>query len=294
MTFPFLETKPSVLVEAQKAKFKPHAVVQVLIFLALFYVLSMLVPQYTRKGVRALFEMAGADFPAWLRFWLLAIPIALYVLYVRFVERRSLYSMGFVRKGALRQYGFGLIVGVVMLAAVLGISLVSGSLNFEGILLNGSVATLLAWFVGFAIQSMNEEVVMRGYFLVSLANRAPIAVAVFISSIFFGVVHLANPGISALPVVNIVLASGFMACYFLRTDNIWAVAGYHAMWNYCMGNILGISVSGNAPATQVFSFSQSEAMSLINGGQFGLEGGLATTIVLITSILLVVFLPKRK
>lgn len=294
MTFPFMKNRPSMLVEAKKAKFQPHALVQVVIFVALFWLVSMQLPRLVRQGLRVAFEAADAAYPAWLSLYVLAIPIVLYVLYVKFVERRSLHSMGFARKGAASQYLTGIGVGILMLGAVLAISLATGSMSYQGVAVNGSVGLLLAWFGAYVVQGMNEEVVMRGYFLVSLSNRAPVAVAIVLSSIFFGVMHLLNPNISALPVINIVLAGGFMACYFLRTDNIWAVAGYHTMWNYCMGNVLGVSVSGMAPSTQIFSFGQTAGMDLISGGKFGLEGGLATTVALTASILLVVFLPKKK
>ena len=64
------------------------------------------------------------------------------------------------------------------------------------------------------------------------------------------------------------------------------------MWNFVQGNIFGIPVSGMKIKASVLSFSQ-QGNYLINGGDFGLEGGLAVTLVLVVSIALTVLL-KRK
>ncbi|HZK27488.1 MAG TPA: hypothetical protein VFD00_08125 [Thermoclostridium sp.] len=65
------------------------------------------------------------------------------------------------------------------------------------------------------------------------------------------------------------------------------------MWNFAQGNIFGISVSGMDMMASVFSFAPTNEGELINGGTFGLEGGLAVTIVLILATIAVLLVKVR-
>jgi hypothetical protein len=144
------------------------------------------------------------------------------------------------------------------------------------------------------IQGMNEELLCRGYFMVSLARRQHLAVAVVISSVAFGLLHLPNANVSWLAVLNIVLFGCLMGFYILKRGNIWGAGAIHTAWNFAQGNVFGISVSGMAPMPSVFSFAPTGSGDLIGGGAFGIEGGLAATIVLLVGTVLVLFLKNAR
>ncbi len=65
------------------------------------------------------------------------------------------------------------------------------------------------------------------------------------------------------------------------------------MWNFAQGNIFGVSVSGMDIMASVFSFAPTNEGELINGGTFGLEGGLAVTIVLILATIAVLLVKAK-
>ena len=81
---------------------------------------------------------------------------------------------------------------------------------------------------------------------------------------------------------------------FLKTGNIWLVSALHSVWNFAQGNFFGILVSGNDFGPTVLSTTFNASKTLINGGDFGLEGGLAVTTVLVIGTLLVLFVPSNK
>ena len=66
------------------------------------------------------------------------------------------------------------------------------------------------------------------------------------------------------------------------------------MWNFAQGNFFGILVSGNNFGPSVFRFDSVSGMELVNGGAFGMEGGIATAIVLTVSIIVVMLLKPRE
>ena len=82
----------------------------------------------------------------------------------------------------------------------------------------------------------------------------------------------------------------------LRRGSIWMVGAIHSMWNFAQGNLVGIPVSGlrGSPSPLVAEMSEGGWRTLVNGGSFGLEGGLAVTAVLAVACAVVLFVPTKK
>ena len=243
------------------------------------------------SGVSAL-QISG-DMSTILSLAVTGVATLLTIVYCRFIEKRKVSSMGFRRSNFLREYLVGMLVGTVMFSAAVGICLITGGLSFAGAAQNIRWGYIGLYFVGFLIQGMSEETILRGYFMVSLSRRAPVAAAVLISSVLFACAHLLNPGVSALAIVNLILFGMFAAVYILKRGNIWGACGIHSLWNFVQGNFFGIKVSGLDGMDTVLQMTSVENKAMINGGDFGLEGGIAVTIVLAVSIA-AVLLTKTK
>lgn len=226
----------------------------------------------------------------------LFVPIgAAFMAYVRWVEGRSLASMGFTRRNILPRYAAGMGLGAGMILLIAALTWMMGGLHFEGFAQEVPWGLLALLFVGFLIQGMGEEVLCRGFLMVSAANRVPLWAAVAINTIFFAAMHLFNTSISWLAFLNLLLYGLFASLFFLRTDQIWGIGALHAMWNFFQGNVLGIPVSGQVSSTSLVHCTPAqESAALINGGGFGLEGGLATSLVLLVAIALLFVLPYNR
>lgn len=228
---------------------------------------------------------------------LINIIVILFVLLACFVyclaiEHRPVQSMGFRGKDFVLQYLKGLLVGIILFSVVVGLGTLLGAFRFVGIVETAPMMLFL-YFLFFIVQGMEEEVLCRGYFMVSLTRRSSAIAAVIANSLAFAALHLLNPGITILSVVNLILFGVFASLYMLRTGNIWGVGAIHTIWNYAQGNIFGLPVSGLfTDNATVFDFEQTGS-ALLNGGEFGPEGGLLVTLVYVVGILLVVFW-KRK
>ena len=303
----------TMLAQAKQARHKPNVVLQILIYLLVLIVIQSAMglavaaptmiwlftsPDYINAVVSGNLAMAMEmmnQIPEWLVLVsLLAVGLEtiLSIVYCRYIEGRSLRSMGFLKRGWLKSYAAGFGLGALMFCAAVGISAAAGTVSVT-VVSGISAGYIAAFFVGYLVQGMGEEVMLRGYFMVSLTNRVPVAVAVGISSLAFSLLHLLNSGISWLAVINLLLFGVLMALYMLRCDNIWGACALHSAWNFFQGNIFGISVSGMPGQPSVLASSMSEGGELIHGGAFGLEGGLAVTIVLVAVTLAMLFLPKR-
>ncbi len=204
------------------------------------------------------------------------------IIYCKCIEKRPLTSMGFKKKNAVRDYLIGLVLGFAMFSAVILINVITGAMTVEG--LNNSFSTMnivyiVLFFIGFVIQGASEEIMVRGYFMTSLGAKHNMWLALLISSGMFGLLHVGNPGFTFLGFVNIILVGVMFGLYIICFDNIWGACALHTMWNFVQGNFYGVQVSGLTMSDSVLTTTINEEMKLINGGSFGAEGGIATTIV---------------
>ena len=140
---------------------------------------------------------------------------------------------------------------------------------------------------GFLLQGFYEELVFRGFFMISIIRKNTIFVAVMVNSILFGLTHGFNNGFQVLALLNLILFGIFESIYLLKTGNIWGISAIHSMWNFIQGNIYGFNVSGMAQSQSIFIFKISNC-EIFSGGTFGLEGSLLTTIVLLSAINMVI------
>ena len=284
--------KPSIMREAENGRYHPIWILQVLIFILVFVITQIVssIPLVflilTNKG------LTENDLALPMLF-LTIFTALLVIVYCRFIERRSIRSMGLVKEKIRSDYLVGILVGFVMFSACVIIAYMAGTLEFNGYVLGNGIGILVLFFIGFIIQGAEEEVMMRGYVMMSMGARYSVLTAVITNSVLFAALHLGNNGVTKLAFINLVLYGAFASVYTLKMDSLWGICAIHTVWNFAQGNIYGISVSGLDMTTSIFSFGLTKEGALINGGTFGLEGGLAVTIVLIISIIIVSMLKGR-
>ncbi len=215
------------------------------------------------------------------------------IFYCTKLERRRLFTMGFTKKGAVSEYFSGLGVGFLMFALSFGLIYIFGGYNSISFNSDVAVGIIILTFLGFVIQGMSEEVLVRGYYMVSLATNGNIPLAIFISSLVFSLLHAGNNGLNAIGVINLFMFGVFAALYFIRRGNIWGIAAMHSMWNFSQGNIFGCKVSGNLAGQSILTTSQTDTLNFINGGDFGPEGGIAVTVILLAGIVVLYFMKNK-
>ena len=213
--------------------------------------------------------------------------VVIFLVYCRLFERRKANTLGFRKKGCIFEYIKGLLIGAAAFIAAYAICILTGSVNMNvGTITGANILYVIGFFGGYLIQGMAEEVICRGYFMVSLTRRYHVSTAVILSAVLFSLLHSSNPGISFLAYMNIFLFGIFLSLLFIRYENIWIVGAAHSMWNFLQGNVFGVQVSGMSLQPSLFE-SDLVGSTWINGGSFGLEGGFAVTVVLLLANALV-------
>ncbi len=215
------------------------------------------------------------------------------ILFCRFIEKRRLSTMGFTAKGAWPQYLFGLAAGFAMFSAVVGLSFAMGGISpteagaFE-------LSSFLLICGGWIFQGASEEIIFRGYFMTTLMRRHSVVTAVLINAVGFALAHGGNNGISIMALLNLTLFGVMISLYVLRTHNLWGACAIHSIWNLVQGNFYGLPVSGMDTGGSVMRFRLVDGMELVNGGAFGAEAGIPTTIVLLAASAVLLFVPFGK
>ncbi len=156
-----------------------------------------------------------------------------------------------------------------------------------------AIGSILIILIGWIVQGGTEEVLTRGWLMNILGARYNITFGLILSSVFFGLLHLGNPNISYIAILNIILVGLFFGLCVIKTNNLWIVCGMHSAWNFAQGNLFGFEVSGlNVQVGSLFDLNL-VGNDIVTGGIFGPEAGLASTFVLALGILTVFILDKK-
>ena len=227
------------------------------------------------------------------------IMIILVCLFCKLLQKRKMRTLGFCKKAAVKEYLIGMLMGFLCFSLAVLFSVLSGGMQLEVSLAFSEAPAritgiFLVFLIGFMIQGMAEEVLCRGYFMVSYARRYPVYAAILANALIFAALHLLNNGISILAFINLFLFGVFASVYFIRRGNIWGIAAFHSVWNLVQGNFYGIKVSGMELSDSFLTATLTEGREVLNGGAFGLEGSLPVTLVLTAGILLLYFWKKKE
>ena len=142
---------------------------------------------------------------------------------------------------------------------------------------------LLGILICVFIQSSAEELVCRGFIYQRLRkNYKNPWVAIIGNSVLFGLLHLANPGVSFLAIVNIVAVGILYSLMVYYGNSIWCAMAAHTAWNYTQNIIFGLPNSGAVSPYSIFMLDASTARdSFAYNVAFGVEGTILADIILV-------------
>jgi membrane protease YdiL (CAAX protease family) len=192
-----------------------------------------------------------------------------YAWVVRRTEHRAPTEVA--RAGAVGRLARGTLIGAAMFAAVIANIAFLGGYHVNGL---GSVSGAVA-IVGFmAAAAVTEEVLFRGVLFRIVEERAGTWLALLLTGVLFGMMHLFNPDATLWGATAIAIEAGFMlaACY-AATRNLWVPIGVHFGWNVAAGAVFSSVVSGNGDNKGLLDATTSGSV-LVTGGDFGPEGSL--------------------
>jgi uncharacterized protein len=230
-------------------------------------------------------------------YYLIAIVLALvcgyfaYWLYVRLIEHRPLSELAF--KGAPAELGIGILAGIGLYSAVIGLLWLLGSYS-----VNGSNP----WLVIFPALAANvpsgflQEILFRGIVFHIVEEALGTLWALVISAVLFALIHLASAQASLVGAISNAAEAGILfAAAYLLTRRLWLAIGIHVAWDFANDGIFGVSVSGSAaqPLPGLFHGNLSGPAQL-TGGAGGIEASLVTVLVMAAACGLLLWISRRR
>ena len=198
------------------------------------------------------------------------VVLGLYALYVKVFERRIPYELKL--RNALPNLFLGVTIGGLFIACIVGILTLFGvyridaiSIDWTGIVLNCAMLSIVA---------VSEEIIFRGILFRMIDERCSTIFAFIISSLLFGIIHLTT--VDFWTAIAVSVEAGFMlaAAYKLR-NNLWVPIGIHWAWNFFLGPIFGVVVSGISQDACVI-IPKITGPYILTGGDNGFEGSIVT------------------
>jgi membrane protease YdiL (CAAX protease family) len=223
-----------------------------------------------------------------------ALVLVSYSVLYHYYEKRKITELSTRNIG--KYIGFGLLLGLFLPA----LSILLPYLRGEYVVLSISDVTNvflrdLTISVLFGIATaVFEEVLFRGVLFRLIEDKLGSYIAIIISGIIFGFVHLMNANSSLLAAIAISIEAGMLiSAAYMLTRNLWFPIAIHFAWNFTEGDIFGTSVSGTDRAVSII-VSKLEGSQWFTGGAWGIEAAIQTVIIGAIAGIILLVLSHRK
>lgn len=214
------------------------------------------------------------------------------LLYWKRIEKKPLAEMGLT--GRFGNYFIGAVIGVALLAVSVFVTVLTGNMEYHGVFENADILLIVLLTGGFVVQGATEEILCRGIVLHALKEKTSLWIAIAVSTVLFILPHLSSlfageTIYGVIGVANLILISILFSLLTIRFKGIWAACGLHSFWNAVLYCILGLNLSGNDETVAAVFHIQSVGENIWNGGVYGIEADVITTVVLACAVGVIVW-----
>ncbi|RUT70746.1 CPBP family intramembrane metalloprotease [Flavobacterium cupreum] len=217
-----------------------------------------------------------------------ALAVTSYILFFTYYEKRAVTELS--SKRLAQNLIIGTLTGFVLQALTILVIYISG--GFSVVAVNPVSFILIPLTVAFTI-AIIEEILVRGIVFRIIEEKLGTYIALSISAVLFGALHMANPNSTLLSGLCITFAGFLLGAAFVYSRNLWFPIALHFAWNFTQSGIFGAITSGNEKTKSLLE-SKIQGSVLLTGGEFGPEGSIqATVFCLIAAIVLLALSHKE-
>ncbi|NYH52399.1 MULTISPECIES: CPBP family intramembrane glutamic endopeptidase [Nocardiopsis] len=217
------------------------------------------------------------------------LSVLVYGWVVRRTERREVTEIA--REGAVSAIGLGTLIGVALFGLVIANIAALGFYEVNGL---GSVAGAVGLLGFMAAVAVGEEVMWRGVLFRIVEGWTGTWIALVLTGVLFGLVHLVNPHASLWGAIAIAIeAGGMLTAAYVATRKLWLPIGLHFGWNLAGSAIFSTEVSGSDTPQGLLDTALSGPM-LITGGDFGPEGSLYSILFCTLATIVLLWMAHRR
>jgi membrane protease YdiL (CAAX protease family) len=211
-----------------------------------------------------------------------------YFLYLRFFENRK--PTEYSKKGWAQELAKGMGLGSGLITIQIVILWIMNAYHIDDVVVTTGIISI---FIISVLTGFLEELLNKGIIFRILEEGLGSWIALLVVALEVGITHISNTGATAFSTIAVSIEFGIMlSLFYMVTRRLWLVTGFHFAWNFTMGGIFGINVSGLE--TKGLISSNLQGHQLFTGGDFGIEATIpAIMICSIITILLVYYVTKK-
>ena len=218
-----------------------------------------------------------------------AAALAGYVVLYRYYEKREITELKLTSFG--RNAGIGLATGAAIQVLVIFVLFLSGGYIITGI---NPIAYVIPGLAIAISSAAFEEILFRGIIFRLLEEKTGSIIALFISALIFGALHLLNENSTIFSAVSVAVEAGILlAAAYIYARNLWLPIFLHFGWNFVESGIFGVANSGNEVTTSLFT-SKLSGPEFLTGGGFGPENSIQAVVFGLIAALIFLSAAKRQ
>lgn len=193
--------------------------------------------------------------------------ITTYRLFFRWIEKRTVIELS--TKNLFKNLVWGISIGVnIQLLAIFVIYLAHG---FRIVSVNPFSFIIIPLTVAFSV-AIFEEILIRGIVFRIIEEKLGSYIALAISAIIFGALHLFNPNATIISGACVAIEAGLLlGAAYIYSRSLWLPIAIHFAWNFVQSGIFSAATSGNDHTPGLLT-TQFTGLEWITGGKFGPEG----------------------
>ncbi|MDP9041404.1 MAG: CPBP family intramembrane metalloprotease [Bacteroidota bacterium] len=221
---------------------------------------------------------------------LVAVSVLIsYTLLFKYYERREISELKFNHFTKYAVTGFS--IGTLLQSLVILVIYIGG--GFEIVRIN-PVSYVVPGF-GIALTSaVFEEILLRGILFRLLEEKLGSIIALAVSALVFGLLHLANPNSSVYSAIAISLQAGvLLGASYMYARSLWLPIFLHFAWNFAEAGIFGAIISGGSIDKSLFTTKFSGPV-LLTGGAFGPENSIQATLFCVVAASIFLYLSRKE
>lgn len=211
-----------------------------------------------------------------------------YILFFKKYDKRTVTE--FATKGLAKNLIIGASIGFILQSLTILVIHLNGSYSVISI---NPVSFILIPFALMFTVAIIEEILVRGIIFRIMEEKLGSYVSLTISSVLFGVLHLANPHSTLISSICITTAGFLMGAAFIYSRNLWMPIALHFAWNFTQSGIFGAITSGNEKTKSLLE-AKIQGPEFITGGAFGPEGSIQAIAFCAIGTIIILILSRKQ
>lgn len=281
-----------------KTHFTNRIIWILLIWFALYEIVDSILVFYTGGYLRLLIQNMSDGLDFVLQYYTPLIVSCLFFVLLCLIVKKNRFMISTFRPSregkSMKMLGIGLLLGFLTNFFCILCALLHGDIKLYFDFSASQIPLMIFALVSVFFQSTSEELWCRCFLYDRINVHYPLWIAVVINGSLFGLMHLANDGVSVLAIADLIICGLSYSLLRWYSGSIWTCFGIHTMWNFTQNFLFGLPNSGLVSEASVFHLDAATGISnWVYSYEFGVEGGVPAVFIDLLLMIVILWCARR-